>query len=162
MAQQPGSAPPRRPASRARSRRSADEEWQADLDALRDGLAQKHKDAFARVKKEDFERAAAELREKIPGMKDYEVVTGFMKLAAMIGDGHTMMVTEVGNPPARTSYPLGLLWLSDGVFIGAATEMHKGLLGAAQVGGEKKEPRPLERPGFRRCVSRSRSRWRRT
>ncbi len=118
-----------------------DEEWQADLDALRDGLAQKHKDAFARVKKEDFERAAAELREKIPGMKDYEVVTGFMKLAAMIGDGHTMMVTEVGNPAGTDELPARAP-------VAERRGVHRGGDGDAQgaaggsAGGRRKERTP--------------------
>jgi hypothetical protein len=108
------------------------EGWFEDLEALVRCLKEKHPKPFFAITEERFDAAVAELRPRIPSLKDHAILVEFMRLAAMLGDGHTAVLPG-GDRLSFGQYPIGLLWLSDCVFIAAATEDHKDLLGARIV-----------------------------
>jgi hypothetical protein len=85
------------------------EEWREDLRALATQLPRRHAKIFHFVSRETFEREVAALDAAIPTLDDREVVARLVRLAAMIGDGHT----RVGLPKASTSYPFGLRRFGD-------------------------------------------------
>src|SRR6185503_13217905 len=90
-------------------------QWQADVRFLGNELPKRHRNAYHRMKREDFETAVNNLYNAVPKMSDDEILVGLMKLVAMVKDGHTQT-----NPwPTLTSgvYPIRLYWFSDGVYI---------------------------------------------
>jgi hypothetical protein len=107
--------------------------WQEDLDVMAKGLQEKHLKPFTVIKQEDFLQKVTELRRRIPELKDHQIQVEFMKLAALIGDGHTV----VGPGPEAKRwrrYPISTLWVKDGLVIIAASEQFKDLIRAKIVG----------------------------
>ncbi len=69
----------------------SNEKWREDLRFIADEIPRKHKNAFHFVTREQFEKAVADLDKAIPNLDDSQIVFGFAKLFAMIGDGHTTL-----------------------------------------------------------------------
>ena len=67
-------------------------QWQADVRFLGDELPKRHKNAYHRMKREDFEAAVNRLYAAVPKMTDDEIIVGLMKLVTMVHDGHTNMI----------------------------------------------------------------------
>lgn len=82
------------------------ERWREDLQYLARELPQKHKNAFHRISREQFERAVAELDSKIPTLQDSDIVMEMSHIVAMIGDGHT----NLGWHGLFPRVPLRLFW----------------------------------------------------
>lgn len=100
------------------------EKWQTDLTFLANEIATKHRDPFHFLTKAEFDQAVSNLRQRIPSMKDYEVVAGLQHLAALIGDGHTFLDTT----GLYEAFPLEVFWFgSDLRVIGAAPEYREAL-----------------------------------
>jgi tetratricopeptide (TPR) repeat protein len=74
-------------------------EWEEDLDFLVKTVSTKHRCPFDRISREDFEKAAAGLKARLPEMKDYEVMVGLARLVALLRDGHSRLTLPV-NPAA--------------------------------------------------------------
>ncbi|HEY3055128.1 MAG TPA: hypothetical protein VGK31_04255 [Thermoanaerobaculia bacterium] len=72
---------PMKPASKA--------QWQEDVDYFAREIVKRHANAFHAVTREQFAAAIAALKANIATASDDEILVGVMKLAAMIGDGHT-------------------------------------------------------------------------
>ena len=103
-------------------------QWRQDLDAMTARLAAGHKNLFADVSREEFERRTADLRSAIPRLAPQAVLTGFMRLAASAGDAHT----GVAYVPRR-AVPIMTYWFADGIFIFATTEEYRDLLSGELV-----------------------------
>ncbi len=104
------------------------ESWHQDLDELGRVLSERHKNPFFRVTRDEFFKAVDGVRKRIPELKDHQIAVEFMKLGALIGDGHTAV-----QPTTLRRYPIWLMWLKDGLFVVAATEEHKDLVKARVV-----------------------------
>jgi hypothetical protein len=65
------------------------EKWRGDLRFLAAELPKKHKNAFHRISKADFEKMVADLDAKIPSLTDEQIILGMARIAASVGDGHT-------------------------------------------------------------------------
>ena len=123
------------------------EQWRADQRVLATELPKVHRNAFARVPRDTFERAVAELDARIPSLADHEVVVGLTRLVAMLRDGHTRLTLPqdpaVGFDRAHTTtappkdsslfvrhLPVHLDVYAEGLFVRAATPAHRDLIGA--------------------------------
>ncbi|MBU8934353.1 MAG: hypothetical protein KOO62_10140 [candidate division Zixibacteria bacterium] len=109
------------PASTAQGR------WQQDLEYMADNLPRLHLNAFHTVQKEQFEGEVTSLYDAIPSLDEHQIMVGFYRITAMIGDGHTAITSWSG--PAAVKFPIRLYWLSDGLFVIAATEEYRNILG---------------------------------
>ena len=85
------------------------EDWQTDLDALATGIVERHRDPFNTMSPEQFDTVVARLHDRIPAMSESAVLVGFDTVAAMIGDGHTVVETD----QHYRRYPLELFWYGD-------------------------------------------------
>ncbi len=85
------------------------EQWQQDLDFLANEITTRHRDPFHFISKAAFEREVSDLRQRIPAMKDYEIVAGLQRVAALIGDGHTFLDTS----GLYARFPLEVFWFGD-------------------------------------------------
>ena len=106
------------------------QDWRDDIDSLATELPKRHKNAFFSCKREDFDAAAAALRDAVPRLADHEVVVGLMRLAAMIGDAHTGLCEL---KPAFHAFPISVYVFRDGPTILAARESQKDLIGCTLV-----------------------------
>ncbi len=128
----PGGAGPVLPSNWALDPATRINDWQEDIDALTTELPRRHKNAFFKCSRGEFEAAAARLRGAVPDLGDHEVVVGLMKLAAMIGDAHTG-ISAGELTPAFHSFPLRLYVFADGPVIVAARGSQIDLVGCSLV-----------------------------
>src|SRR5690349_23465179 len=96
------------------------EKWLSDLDELARVISERHKKAFFKVDREVWFKAVDDVRKRIPKLKDHEIGVEFMKLAAMIGDGHTCAYAGPEAGVKLRRYPVGLMWFKDGLHVVAA------------------------------------------
>lgn len=82
------------------------ERWREDLQYLARELPQRHKNAFHRISRSQFERAVAELDSQISTLQDSDIVMEMSRIVAMIGDGHT----NLGWQGLFARVPLRLFW----------------------------------------------------
>jgi hypothetical protein len=104
------------------------EKWLTDLDELARVISERHKNPFFKCSREDFLKAVADVRKRVPDLKDHQVAIEFMKLAALIGDGHTTTYPGPDSAVKLRRYPIGLMWFEDGLFVVSSSEEQKGLL----------------------------------
>ena len=104
-------------------------QWRADLDALAEGLLEKHPDFYTKHTVEEFEDTLAALDDRLSTLDDQQVVIELGRLAAMGGDSHTGVGLGVYRRRMRW-LPIQMIVLSDGVFIPAASDPNAGLIGA--------------------------------
>ncbi|MEO6590496.1 MAG: hypothetical protein ABIP06_14455, partial [Pyrinomonadaceae bacterium] len=79
------------------------EKWREDLRFVAEEIPRKHKNAFHKISRQQFEKAVADLDKQIPNLDDTQIVFGFAKILAMIGDGHTTLYWNwaYGQVPLR-------------------------------------------------------------
>jgi tetratricopeptide (TPR) repeat protein len=124
-----------------------DDEWRQDLDFLARTVAEKHRHPFDRLARSDFDKAAAALREAIPGLADHEIVVGMIKLVALLRDGHSRLnIPAAADAQSHTptaapkkgvvfhALPLRFYLFSDGLYVQTAAPEKKDLVGARVVG----------------------------
>lgn len=100
------------------------EQWRHDLGDFVKEVTTKHANPYHVTSKAQFDQAVSELRERIPSMKNYEVVVGLQHLAALIGDGHTFI--DTGS--LYQKFPLEVFWFgSDLRVIRASPEYQQAL-----------------------------------
>ncbi len=68
-----------------------DAPWQEDLNAFLEVLYAEHENPYFHTPRAQFELALGDYRAALPGLSRAERITGFARLVAMVGDGHTWM-----------------------------------------------------------------------
>lgn len=111
--------------AQAPSALSRDDKWREDLKTLATELPQRHKNLFFHLPRPQFEQEIATLSAAVPQLTDAEIKLGLWRLAAKIGDAHTRIQYD-----SEQTFPFALYQFSDGVFVAAATEEQRALLGA--------------------------------
>ncbi|QDZ06293.1 hypothetical protein FPZ24_01405 [Sphingomonas panacisoli] len=84
-----GQAVPPAPASAAAVPTLTAEQWRADLRFMAAELERRHANVFHAVSRQAFTAAVADLDARIPSLQRNEIIVGMMRIAAMVGDGHT-------------------------------------------------------------------------
>ncbi|MDH3548312.1 MAG: hypothetical protein OEQ16_03085 [Gammaproteobacteria bacterium] len=113
-----------------------DAPWQEDLSAFLEVLYAEHDNPYFHTPRAEFERAIANYRAALPGLSRAERITGFARLVAMVGDGHTWMPMHRlpfdGLPPGPvfSSLPIRFELFDDGLYVVGASHSHADLLGA--------------------------------
>src|SRR5687767_567369 len=100
--------------------------WRADLRYLASELPSRHVNAFHTVSRETFAAEVARLDAAIPGMNGDEILAGFTRIVALIGDGHT----HLDLPPSFLRYPIELQWFGEELRIIAAQAPYHSAAGA--------------------------------
>ncbi len=104
--------------------------WRADLAYFVDLVERRHPDPFHSVEEKEWRSAVQQLRMRIPRLTDIETIGEFMRLAAMIGDGHTAVYPPFEGDRAFHLLPIRPYRFSDGWRILAASPERKDLVGA--------------------------------
>ena len=104
-------------------------QWRQDLGYFAHEIATKHRDPYHFIDKTRFDRSVADLRQRIPSMKDYEIVVGLQHLAALVGDGHTFLDTR----GLYQRFPLEVFWFGGNLRVVRAAPEYRQALGAKVV-----------------------------
>jgi hypothetical protein len=102
------------------------EQWRQDLGYFANEIATKHRNPYHYIDRTKFNQAVSDLHERIPSMKNYEVVVGFQHLAALIGDGHTFLDTS----GLYERFPLEVFWFGRDLRVIRAAPEYRQVLGA--------------------------------
>lgn len=106
------------------------EQWREDLHFMVAEMERRHRNLYHSVSREAFAAAVADLDRRIPRLQRNQIIVGFMRLAAMIGDGHTRVDPRKDARFAFPSLPLRLYLFEDGLYVRAASPEQAGLVGA--------------------------------
>lgn len=124
------------------------QQWRDDLHTLASAVATVHPDAFHRVRKEEFDSTVERLDHAIPGLSDHAIEAQFVRLIAMLGEGHSRIslpglpdpLSDVADiTPFRNAglafhrLPIRLRLFSDGLFVTDATRDYASLVGARVI-----------------------------
>ena len=103
-------------------------DWAADLDYLASELPAKHCNLFAKYDKARFETAIGAIKASAGEAGDFATALKTQQLIAKLGDSHTMLYfQQLIN--RQQILPIGLLWVSDGLYVIQTTDENKELLG---------------------------------
>jgi len=105
------------------------EAWREDLRYLARELPNRHVNAFHAVSREAFDAEVARLDATIPRLNGDEVLVGFMRVVALIGDGHT----HFDLPPGTLRYPVEVQWFGDELRVIAAQTPYHSAVGARVI-----------------------------
>lgn len=107
--------------------------WAKDLDYLVNRLEIQHPDLYANVEKKVFLEAVSALTSDLPTLEDRKIVFALQNLMALVQDVHTSVVFWKGENQGITAifdiYPLSFHTFSNGLFISAAPEAYKEMVG---------------------------------
>src|SRR6478609_5779865 len=104
------------------------EQWHEDLRFMAAELKSRHPNLYHRISAEQFDAAVADLDRRIPQLQRNQIVVGMMRIAAMVGDGHTRVDPRKDKVFGFRSLPLKLYWFEDGIVVRAAKPEYRGLL----------------------------------
>lgn len=112
-------------------------EWREDLRFMAAEMHRRHKNLYHSITKTQFDEAVADLDARIPRLQRNEIIVGMMRIAAMVGDGHSRVDPRKDKMFGFPSLPLKLYLFEDGMYVRAAAPEHAALLGARidSVGG---------------------------
>ena len=105
-------------------------QWREDLRFMATEMERRHKNLYHSVSREQFAAAVAGLDARIPGLQRHEIVAGMMRIAALVGDGHTRVDPRKDAKFGLPSLPLKLYLFDDGLYVRAAAPTHAALVGA--------------------------------
>ncbi len=106
--------------------------WQEDLDTLAEQLLTRHPNFYTKHTVEEFEDALEALGGKLGSLDDQQVVMEIGRLVALGGDAHTTVgFGDIGAGMHRLAFQCVVL--DDGVFVNAALETRKELIGQRVV-----------------------------
>ena len=107
------------------------EQWQADIRFLGDELPKRHRNAYHRTKREEFEAAVKTLHDRVPSLSEDEILFGMMHVVGMIKDGHTNLIPR--GYFRSGILPVRLFFFSDGIFVQKAAPEYAEMVGARLV-----------------------------
>ena len=105
-------------------------DWREDLRVLSTELPVRHKNAFARITSAQWTAAVNSLDARLPQLKRHEIIVEFMRLVAMVRDGHTAFAPEFDERVGFHRLPIQLYDFKDGLFIVSADSAHRDIVGA--------------------------------
>jgi hypothetical protein len=100
----------------------AQADYARDLDSFSVTLTSKHKNLFARMTRSQFEEQVEDLRQRIKngGMDRPHFMTSLMKIIALVGDEHTMLV-----PMTPRIFPLKFYVFQEGIALLKSDSSHQ-------------------------------------
>ncbi len=106
------------------------ERWREDVRYMAREMEARHKNLFHTTTREQFDGAVKKLNEHIPALARHQIIVELMRIAAMVGDGHTNVAPTRDPKIGFRALPVKLYLFRDGMFVRAAERSHAELLGA--------------------------------
>ena len=124
------------------------ERWRADLRFIMTKMKLLHYDMYNTNPPEVWDSLYRKIDAAIPRWSDDRIVLGFMKLAALAGEGHTKVLPPESGPTAFHSLPLELYAFKDGFYVLRAVREYRSLVGRKVVAIGSKSVGDLYRDDF--------------
>ena len=105
-------------------------QWRDDLKFMASDMQKRHANLYHHVSREDFDGAVADLDAQIPNLPRNRIIVGMMRIAAMVGDGHTRVEPRKDPAFGFPSLPVKFYLFDDGLYVRAARPEQRDLLGA--------------------------------
>ncbi|MDF1809027.1 MAG: S41 family peptidase, partial [Phycisphaerales bacterium] len=105
------------------------EDWQEDIDFLAENLLSRHPNFFTKHSVEEFELSLARLYDQIDTLDELQIVMELNRVVALGGDAHTN-VSFSKFVKEMHRLPIQCVVLKDGVFVSAARNDYRELIGA--------------------------------
>ena len=109
------------------------DDWREDLRVLSTEIPKRHPNAFAKIAREQWDSAVKSLDARLPQLKRHEVIVEFMRIVAMVGDGHTAFAPEPDERVGFHRFPIQLYDFHDGLYIISADSAHADIVGAKVI-----------------------------
>jgi hypothetical protein len=106
------------------------EKWREDLRFMSTEMQRRHKNLYHTITPARFAAAVADLDARIPTLQRNEIIVGMMRIAAMVGDGHTRVDPRKDAKFGFPSLPLRLYLFEDGLYVRAAAPQYASLVGS--------------------------------
>jgi|CXWL01.1.fsa_nt_gi hypothetical protein len=106
------------------------EKMRADLAFFDQLVRQAHPNPFHRINEPAWRTAVSDVDARAGSLSQRAFNTELMRLAAMVGDGHTSVFPLTEGPDAFSLLPIYPMWMADGWMIVAAAPAHRDLVGA--------------------------------
>lgn len=104
--------------------------WREDLRFMALEMERTHKNLYHTISREQFASAVAALDERIPRLERHEVIVEMAKIVAAVGDGHTNIYPTRDAKVGFHALPLALTFFGDDLYVRAAHESQRTLVGA--------------------------------
>jgi hypothetical protein len=108
-------------------------DWREDVRTLGVELPRRHKNAFARMTRAQWDSAVQRLDSRLPQLRRHQVIGEIMRLVAMVRDGHTALNPDFEERTGFHRLPIRLYDFADGLFVVAADSAHRDVAGARVV-----------------------------
>lgn len=108
--------------------------WRKDLAFLRAEMPARHANLFHSMRRAQFDSALQAIDAGLPRLARHQVIVELMKLDALVGDGHSSVSPWRDSTAQFHELPVALYWFEDGLYVRAATEAQRALVGARVVG----------------------------
>ncbi len=109
------------------------EKWREDLQFLATELPKRHKNLFAKMTREDFEKAVKDLDTKIPMLTSNQIALEFARIIAMVRDGHTSMIPLIEPSLIFRAFPVKIYLFKEGFFVQSASSEYAKIVGGKVI-----------------------------
>jgi hypothetical protein len=103
--------------------------WRYDLHFLQHEIYRRSPDPFRHASRAMFEKKVSELDSEIPQLRDNQIIVEFLRIMALVGDGHSIATFGSARRELQRSVPVEFSWFEDGLYIVSADLAHKDLIG---------------------------------
>jgi hypothetical protein len=108
-------------------------EWREDLHFMAAEIARLHRNVYHQVTRQQFDSAVADLDARIPTLSREQILTGFAKIVALVGDGHTHLPLPWDSAAGFGRYSVSLYRFADGFYVTGADPVYAQLVGGKVV-----------------------------
>ncbi len=115
------------------TQKSETDKWREDLQFLAAELPKRHKNLFAKMPREDFEKAVKELDKQIPTLTAHQIALEFARIVAMVRDGHTSMIPLVEPELNFRAFPIKIYLFKEGFFVQSASSEYANIVGGKVI-----------------------------
>jgi tetratricopeptide (TPR) repeat protein len=107
-----------------------DEGWRADLTFLAREIKRRAYAPFREMPEPEFDAAVARLAADVPGLSNFQILAGMMRLLRPLGDGHAFVLPAEDGKDTQLGLPAKFYRFTEGLFVTAASEAYRQLIGA--------------------------------
>lgn len=108
-------------------------DWREDLHFMAAEISRLHRNVYHQVTRQQFDSAVADLDARIPTLSREQVLTGFARIVALVGDGHTHLPLPWDSAAGFGRYPIALYRFADGFYVAGADPTYAQLVGGKVV-----------------------------
>ncbi|MCC2974848.1 S41 family peptidase [Massilia sp. IC2-476] len=110
------------------------QQWREDLKVMAETMPVRHRNLYHTMSREQFQAAVAALDAKLDSLPRHQVIVEMARIVGMVEDGHTNIAPTRDPKIGFRAFPIALYFFDDGLYVRAAHEQHRELVGAKLVG----------------------------